>query len=82
MVVDSGADESCVPAFLSSAGESLGHKGPDFCDAQGNALQVHDRRTCVKFRNVHEKYLSGVKRQLSLVCSWQALSHGMGHILA
>ena len=57
MVVDSGADESCVPAFMSSAGESLGNKGPGFCDAQGHPLQVHDRRTCVmQFRNVHESF--------------------------
>ena len=47
IVVDSGADESCLPSSMSGAGFSVGHDGPSFLDAQGNELSIHDRRTLV-----------------------------------
>ena len=47
IVVDSGADESCLPSTMSTAGFSVGNEGPGFLDAQGNKLSIHDRRTLV-----------------------------------
>ena len=46
IVVDSGADASCLPANFQFYGESMGQDGPGFLDAQGNELDIHDRRTC------------------------------------
>ena len=55
MIVDSGADESCLPMHMAYTGESMGSKGPSFCDAQGHPLHVHDRRTCVmQFLNLDQ----------------------------
>ena len=47
IVVDSLADESCLPANFQLVGESMGSDGPGFLDAQGKELHIHDRRTLV-----------------------------------
>ena len=56
MIIDSGADESCLPLSMDLLGQSLGRAGPSFCDAQGHPLQVHDRRQCVlQFLNLDQQ---------------------------
>ena len=56
MIIDSGADESCLSLSMDLVGDSLGRSNPGFCDAQGHPLQIHDRRQCVmQFLNVDQK---------------------------
>eukprot|EP00439_Symbiodinium_sp_Y106_P003077 s11912_g1.t1 len=45
IVIDSGADESCLPSSLAWCGTSLGSTNPDFADAQGNLLDIEDHKT-------------------------------------
>ena len=45
IIIDSGADESCLPSSLAWCGTSLGSTIPDFADAQGNLLDIEDHKT-------------------------------------
>ena len=45
IIIDSGADESCLPAALAWCGTSIGASIPDFADAQGHLLDIKDHKT-------------------------------------
>ncbi|CAE7864336.1 unnamed protein product, partial [Symbiodinium necroappetens] len=51
IIIDSGADESCLPAEMAWCGTSLGGATADFADAQGHLLDIMDHR-CHEFQEI------------------------------